>query len=189
MESRSEPLGTAYTQLRQGLLSYLSRRLPHSAHAEDLLQDVFLKAISALKSNDSIDNLTGWLYTIARSTLADYYRAHKVKMEELDFDIETEDDDNFERHQELANCLQPFIDELPALYRDTLIANELQGKKLRTLAHDEGLSLSAIKSRAARGRSLLKEKLLNCCEVELRGGLVDDYFRNPSPAPKKKCDC
>lgn len=180
MENCSEPLGNTYKQLRQGLLSYLTRRLPNDVQVEDLLQDVFLKAVTTLRAEKPIDNMTGWLYTTARTTLVDYYRANKQHLQELDFDIAIEEEEDFTQHQELANCLRPFIEELPAAYRDTLIATELQEKKLQVLADEQGVSLSAIKSRAARGRSMLKDKLLDCCQVEIRNGLVDDYSRKPS---------
>ena len=88
-------------------------------------------------------------------------------------------------HQELATCLRPLARQLPAIYRDTLLATDFDGKTMQTLADEQGLSLSAIKSRASRARFMLKAKLLDCCHVEMSGGLVTDYHSRSSNPPCK----
>ena len=45
---------------------------------------------------------------------------------------------------------RPFAEQLAPIYRDSLLANELDGIALRELAQREGVSLSAIKSRVSR---------------------------------------
>ena len=42
--------------------------------------------------------------------------------------------------------------QLPDKYRDTLLATDFDGEKMQSVADREGVSLSAIKSRASRGR-------------------------------------
>jgi len=73
-------------------------------------------------------------------------------------------------------CLRPLVQRLPPIYRDTLLAAEFDGRPLRALAEAEGVSLSAIKSRASRGRRLLQDELVACCSVTLsKSGAVLDY--------------
>lgn len=172
-------LGLAFAEVHSRLRSYLRRRVSNHAVAEDLLQDLFVKAMTAINTQRAPGNLVGWLYAAARTTVIDYYRANRTDQIELDEGLVAAESSNDEQsHQELATCLKPLVEKLPPLYRDTLLAIEFEGASLRSIAAAQGLSLSAIKSRASRGRMLLKEKLLACCQVEIANGLVQDYHPN-----------
>jgi RNA polymerase sigma-70 factor (ECF subfamily) len=176
MERQSDrELEAAFIEVQHGLRGFLRRRLPDTAIADDLLQDVFVKALESERAGRRIQNPTGWLFAAARTTLIDYYRASGRPMEELDENLPESDTDDTAAHQELANCLGPMMAGLPPRYRDTLIATELQGETMREHAQRESVSLSAIKSRGVRARALLKEKLLRCCQLQISNGLVSDY--------------
>ncbi|WP_018276637.1 sigma-70 family RNA polymerase sigma factor [Teredinibacter turnerae] len=165
------------TKLRESLFNYLSQRLPANAPVDDLLQDLFVKALERDAKAPQIRNLTGWLYAAARTTIADFYRAQAACREEvLQEDLAHLVDDDLSFHSALSECLIGFIGELPGIYREALLAADIRGESMRDLAEQEGVSPSAIKSRAARGRRLLRDKVLNCCAVEIADGLVDDYY-------------
>lgn len=183
LQAPREELGEAFGRLQQGLRSYLRRRLRDPAQAEDLLQDVFVKALAAQHAGRRIDKLTGWLYAAARTTLVDHYRGTGVTMQTLDEELPEVEADDFRLHQELATCLRPFIERLPPIYRDTLIATEFEGRTLRALAQEQNVSVSALKSRAARGRAMLKDMVLACCHIEMADGLVSDYHRIAPASP------
>lgn len=194
--SVTNDLGIAYANLYQNLRGFLRRRVSDATVADDLVQDIFLKALVTDGSGRSIANVTAWLYTAARTTLIDYYRAQGDthtnhtdidELHELDLDQLISKEDNIAIHAKLAECLRPFIDQLAPKYRDALIASDLDGTSLKHIAENEGVSLSAIKSRVSRGRIMLKEKLLACCHVEHHDGLVSDYYRHPQPACAKPC--
>ena len=172
----AENLGATFSALRGSLRGYLRRRVGDSAVIDDLIQDVFVKAAATIAANRAPRNLTAWLYAVARTTVVDHYRSVRSDITALDDDLpdtSLADDEAF--HQELATCLRPLTLQRPALYRDTLIAIDLEGRTMATLAKEQGLSLSAIKSRASRARRMLKEKLLECCDVETSNGAVTDY--------------
>jgi RNA polymerase sigma-70 factor, ECF subfamily len=191
--STSEDLGVAYAALRNSLRSYLRRRVSDPFVVEDLIQDVFVKASTAIGANRAPNNLKGWLYAAARTTVVDYYRSTRPEAIELDDNLpDTQYASDELLHQELAMCLRPFVQQLPAIYRDTLLATDFDSKTMQILADELGLSLSAIKSRASRARFMLKEKLLRCCHVEMSAGLVTDYHRvGSSLACRRGCanDC
>ncbi len=150
------------------MLAYLRKQVADADVAEDLLHEVFLKALAATQRRGAPHNLQGWLYTIARNTVIDYYRA-KRPMDELPDDLLASDPPDNMASQALAHCLRPLAEQLPPLYRDTLLATEFHGKTLQAVANEENVSLSAVKSRASRGRKLLKNSLLACCQVEVSG--------------------
>jgi RNA polymerase sigma-70 factor, ECF subfamily len=184
----TDSIEEAFVRLRQSLRGYLRRRLPGTVQVDDVLQDVFVKALASHRAGHRIANLTGWLYAAARTAVVDYYRTQGLKAANVDDEILLSDaPDEVALHSELSNCLRPFIERLPVLYRDTLVAIELDGKTMRSLADEQGLSVSAIKSRAARGRIMLKERVLACCHVEMAVGLVSDYHHRRSASCGGKC--
>ena len=168
-------IALAYKDLRQALLGFLRNKVRDNNIAEDLLHEVFLKAISAIERGDSPSNLTGWLYTIAKNSVIDYYRTQRPTdplPEEL---ASPQPEDNLVE-QDLARCLKPLTASLPPLYRNTLNATDFGGQTMQVLADQEGVSLSAIKSRASRGRQMLKRSLLTCCQVDVsQSGQVLDF--------------
>ncbi len=153
---------------------------------DDLLQDVFLKAQKAMGDGRPPKNLPAWLFTAARTTVIDHYRAKRPAVDILDENSPAQDFDGDEgMHRELAICLRPLARTLPPIYRDTLLATDLGGQSMQSVADELGLSLSAVKSRASRGRGMLRDIVLNCCEVEVTGGMVTDFQRRTA----KNCGC
>lgn len=53
-------------------------RTSHKETAEDLAEEVFLKAFSGIKSLASENAFEGWLYQIARNLVIDHYRKQKA---------------------------------------------------------------------------------------------------------------
>lgn len=97
-------------------------------------------------------------------------------MEELPVGLaDREPDESGEAQRELARCLTPFIEELPAHYRQAVMLAELQGLTQREVASKLGLSVSGAKSRVQRARQKLQTMLLECCRLEFdrRGGVAD----------------
>jgi RNA polymerase sigma-70 factor (ECF subfamily) len=169
-------LADLYAELRKSLLAFLRKHAGDADIAEDLLHDVVVRALAAGQDEAHAPrNLTGWLYAVARNAAMDHHRRNRPT-EELpdDLDAPTPDDDEA-AVTELANCLRPMVERLPATYRATLIAAELDGLSLADVAKAQGLSLAAVKTRASRGRRLLQQELVECCRVALsaRGEVLD----------------
>lgn len=184
-----ENLTAPYQALRQGMLGFLRKQVSDPMVAEDLLHEVFLKALAAGKKGAVPKNLTGWLYTIARNAVIDFYRAKKpsesFSEDSLDAAL-TAQSANPAEERGLAHCLKPLAEQLPHHYRNAVLATEFEGKTLQALATESNVSLSAMKSRASRGRILLKEKLLACCRIEIsKAGSVLDFQGRCEKSP---CD-
>ena len=67
-----------WMQMHQRLLSYIRRRVATSHDAEDLLQDVFVRIHANLDNVRDTENVTAWVYQIARNAITDYYRQRAV---------------------------------------------------------------------------------------------------------------
>lgn len=176
----AEQLAEAFVNLRQGLVGYLRKHVGDAVIAEDLLQDVFVKALLAIRANKAPHNLPAWLYTVARTTVIDHFRAARPETQAWEADVEQAEavlitNDDEQGYDNLAVCLNPLIELLPPIYRDTLRASDFAETPLKVLATEQGVSLSAIKSRVSRARTMLKQQLLVCCQVELSAHGVVDY--------------
>ena len=169
---------------RSRLRGYIAKRVRETHAVDDILQDVFLKASQNLQSLKSRGSVAAWLYRIAANTIADHYRSLRP-WEELPDDVAAPE---LERDYvaELATCLQPLIAELPEAYRAALVLSEIEGLPQREVADRLNISLSGAKSRVQRGREKLRQRLLDCCEIETgRGGITGYEPRDKN----RKCDC
>lgn len=177
----AQTLAHAYAALHTSLLGWLRYKVADEATAEDLLQDVFSRALLASQQRGLPQNPSAWLYTIARNAVVDFYRAKRPLLE-LSEDLQAEADEPASASLQLSQCLLPLAGQLPDIYRDTLLATDFESRNLQSLADEWGISLSAVKSRASRGRKLLRERLLDCCAVELShsGGVVDFQQKSSS---------
>jgi RNA polymerase sigma-70 factor (ECF subfamily) len=90
----------------------------------------------------------------------------------------------------LAPFLGELVGSLPTPYRDALTLTELDGLTQTEMGRRLGLSTSGAKSRVQRGRTMLRERLLDCCDIELDGSshVVEFSYRRPDPPPQE-CPC
>ena len=170
-----ESLDQIWRDYHEGLLGFIRRRVGAADLAEDVLQDVFVKAHSRLDTLANADRIQSWLYQIARNTIIDYYRARKTAEPLPDEAPEQPEHDNDEEWRELGKCVLPMIKTLPDGYREALLLSEIDGLPLKEVAERLNLSLPGAKSRVQRGRERLKRAFLDCCHLKFdcRGKPVD----------------
>jgi RNA polymerase sigma-70 factor, ECF subfamily len=181
----AQDIALAYQGMRHALLGFLRNRVGDKHLAEDLLHEVFSKALHAIERGDTPANLTNWLYAIARNSVIDHYRA-KRPTDSLPEDLTAPASEDSVVAQDLALCLRPLTESLPPMYRATLLATDFDGLTMQAMADRERVSLSAIKSRASRGRQILKQRLLSCCQVDVSAsGQVLDFRRSEPSVPCK----
>jgi RNA polymerase sigma-70 factor (ECF subfamily) len=172
-QKQNGALASAFASLRRGLLASIRRQVRDQQAAEDILQDVFLKAVKAMRDGRAPGNLAAWLHAAVRTTVIDAYRAGRLDAQPLEDEPAAPEAESLERFQALATCLEPMAATLPPLYRDALMAADFKGVPLAALADE--VTVSAIKSRVSRARTMLRERLLQCCEVDRTGASVEDF--------------
>ncbi|MFA7268301.1 MAG: RNA polymerase sigma factor SigZ [Sterolibacterium sp.] len=172
------PISDLWIEHKTRLRAYIAKRVRERDAVDDILQDVFLKAHVSLHTVKSQGSLTAWLYRIAANTIADYYRGLKPS-EELPEELAAPEPEP-DYIAELASCLQPLIADLPETYRLPLVLSEIEGLTQKEVATRLGLSLSGAKSRVQRGRKKLRQRLLECCDIETGGSGITGYeLRDP----------
>jgi RNA polymerase sigma-70 factor (ECF subfamily) len=151
---------------RARLVNFFRSRVATRDDAEDLAQDVLLRAHQRASSLDDAARFDAWLFAIARNALTDHYRRNgRAKPHPDDLTPAPEDDDGSGR-AELAGCVKPFLARLKDEDREALTRVELRGEKQVDVARDLGLSASGMKSRVQRARRRLLQEMLDCCDVK-----------------------
>lgn len=170
-----------WNEFGERLRAFILKRVRDEAVAADLLQDVFLKIHARVAMLRESEKLRAWLYQITRNAIHDYYRRRQPLQElpeELPEALVAPAAPEPEAWIELAQCVQPLLQQVPEPYREALNLSDLQGLTQQEVAQRQGLSLSGAKSRVQRGRAKLKAALLACCALEFdRRGKVTDYGR------------
>lgn len=84
--------GEIYNLFFKKIYQFIYFRVSHKEIAEDLAEEVFLKAFTKLSSISDNKAFGGWLYQIARNKVIDYYREKKlsVSLEEVENTLEYE---------------------------------------------------------------------------------------------------
>jgi len=66
------------------LLAFIRSRIDSIEESEDIMQDVYLHVLGNINVLDSIDNLTGWLFTVVKNKIIDTYRRRRHKTVSID---------------------------------------------------------------------------------------------------------
>src|SRR5580693_8433051 len=87
---------TAFSQLYDLYFEKIYRftffRVSHKEVAEDLTEDVFIKAFASLNALTQTASFEAWLYQIARRKVIDYYRSKRLQLplDEVEHTLEYE---------------------------------------------------------------------------------------------------
>lgn len=89
-QNKKEDFAAVYEQQFSAIYSYVYARILHRERAEDLVSEIFMKAMRHYDSfNPSIASVKTWLVNIARNTLIDEFRrAGRTQTYSLDADTE-----------------------------------------------------------------------------------------------------
>lgn len=178
-------ISAAWQAHERELLGYLRHRVQDLDTANDILQDVFVKAMRRGQGFCTLDNPRAWLFQVARTTLIDRARA-ALPAEPLP-DGEDEPaapaEDAPPAVDALAGCLERTMAELSVDDATILAACDLGGQTLRAFADDHGLTLPAAKSRLLRARQRLRNRLTTACQVWFEiDGTVAGHVPRPALA-------
>jgi len=137
--------------------------------ADDLAQEIFLKAYLSLPKFRQESEFGTWLYQIAINHIRDYLRKHKrekgnLRLEEIPELTLPEEEVSLrmaqlqegERRQAL---LKQKLEEMPDKYRLILSLRDIQGLSYEEIGKILKLSPGTVDSRLYRARRLLRKKL------------------------------
>lgn len=175
-------ISSAWQAHERELRAFLRHRLPDGQEADDVLQDVFVKAMRQGQGFCTLDNPRAWLFQVARNALIDRARTwHPTEpLPEGKDEPSAPPLEAPEPVDALASCLVRSLGELSADDAAILRACDLEGQTQRAFVDAHGLTLSAAKSRLLRARQRLRERLTTACQVRFdEDGTVAGHVPRP----------
>lgn len=133
--------------------------------AQDLTQEVFLKAYRKLRTLKRWDRFLSWLYAITSNSCKDFLRSKASRPDdEYVSDQEKEHLANISidshREDKLHQTLRETLSELPEVHRQVLSLHYLGGLSCKEIAQFLGISPHAIAMRLSRARAKLRKEML-----------------------------
>jgi len=162
------------------LRNFIRRRVPDAPDAEDILQDVFYRLVEANRLLMPIEDITAWLFRVARNRIVDLFRKKRPERFHQSEDANDKDEQLEDLlpspdagpeaayvRSVLLEELESAVDELPPAQREVLVAHELDGRSFKEMAAETGLSVNTLLSRKRYAVRRLRERLQNIYD-ELR---------------------
>lgn len=142
------------------LRAFIRRRVINQDEAEDILHDVFYELVQAYRLLEPIEQVSAWLFRVARNRIIDRFRKKK---EEPLTDLTSEQEDELRLdialpapdaspeaayvRTVLLEQLRAALDELPASQREVFVAHELEGRSFKELASESGVGINTLLAR------------------------------------------
>ncbi|HZW80191.1 MAG TPA: sigma-70 family RNA polymerase sigma factor [Candidatus Deferrimicrobiaceae bacterium] len=189
MVEQDQRISEAVSREQSRLRSFIRRRVADPGDAEDILQDVFYELVEAYRMMKPVEQVTAWLFRVARNRITDLFRkrsreasrnepariaddGEELLLEELLPSPDAGPDAAYARSV-LLEELDDALDELPAEQREVFVAHELMGYSFKELAAQTGLSVNTLLSRKHYAVLHLRERLQ----------AIYDEFRNDRTQP------
>ena len=145
-------------------------------HAEDVCQEVFLRAFRGLPRFDGGVRFGAWLHTIAMNVCISEYRKRRALKRDrrtlsIDAPIGGHDDLHIDPlsnevdpgaradQREFANAVREAVAQLPEEFRHAVLLRDMQNLSYEEIAGILGVPPGTVRSRIHRGRLLLQEML------------------------------
>ncbi len=177
MSDQDREITATVMRERSRLGGFIRRRVADAGEAEDILQEVFYEFVQAYRLPEPIEQVSAWLFRVARNRIIDRFRKKKEEplpqASDID-DVEGSDaawrldlmlpasNDGPEAayaRAALIDALQEALGELPEAQREVFIAHELDGKSFKEMAADSGISLNTLLARKRYAVLHLRERL------------------------------
>ena len=156
-----EAFNVLHDRYRQRLFAYVRQMLSAQSRqdAEDVLQDVFVRAFGALRADARPVNVRAWLYRVAHNRCIDHLRrpvpapADVFEMSRTPLHDPLED---AQRREDLRRLVTD-VGRLPDQQRSALLMREIDGMSYADLATALDVTVPAVKSLLVRARLGLVE--------------------------------
>ncbi len=181
------------------LLSFCRHMLGNREDAEDVLQEVFAAAYTAMLADDRPIMVKPWLYRICRNRSLNHMRKAKpVGVDSMDIHVSSHGlttADQASRRAEFRDLMDD-ISLLPETQRTALMLREMDGMPYEDIAAAMETTVPSVKSLLVRARVALAEmseaRGLTCDEVRVElGEVAEGLTRRLTPPVKrhlKTCD-
>lgn len=169
---RNLAVDTAIRTEHGRLLKFIRGRVRTEQDAEDILQDVFFQLLSSYSVTEPIEQLTSWLFRVARNKIIDWYRRRRhglAPRPEEDEDLAANLEEIVADHAEIPDQLftrsmvwselSEALEDLPDKQREVFLMHEIDGRSFKEIAELTGEPLNTLLSRKRYAVLFLRERL------------------------------
>jgi len=171
-ENKRQPILDAVKNYGNRLFGFIRGKVSTDEDAEDILQDVWYQFFNT-SATETIEQLSGWLFAVARNRITDKYRKQKPALLD-DFSYEDEAGEFQFKDILFADETDPAttqikklfweelfiaLDELPENQRQVFVWNELEEMTLQQIADTTNENLKTIISRKRYAVQHLRKRL------------------------------
>ena len=174
------------------VFGFALKRCKSLQDAEDLSQEIILRAYYALTVRDDIEHIDKFIWTIAHNMLANYYRNASreslgIPLDDIAETLASDDDISEETDREKIAGLQKEIAYLSKLQRRIVIAYYFDNKKQIEIADELDIPLGTVKWHLFEAKKELKRgmnTMRESSELKFRPIKFDSYGINGSIGTK-----
>jgi RNA polymerase sigma factor (sigma-70 family) len=174
MVQQDQRISEAIERERPRLRNFIRKRVADQSDAEDILQEVFYELVEAYRMMKPVEQMTAWLFRVARNRITDLFRSKK-RTSSTEAPVRAEDGDETQWEELLPSPdagpessyargvlleeLDAALDELPEEQREVFLAHEFMGYSFKELAEQTGVSVNTLLSRKRYAVLHLRERL------------------------------
>jgi RNA polymerase sigma factor (sigma-70 family) len=175
MAEQDQRISEAIVREQSRLRNFIRRRVADREDAEDVLQDVFYELVEAYRLMKPVEQVTAWLFRVARNRITDLFRRKRREALRSEPAAITENGETLQLEDLLPSPdagpeaayaksvlleeLDAALDELPEEQREVFVAHELMGYSFKELAAQTGVSVNTLLSRKHYAVVYLRERL------------------------------
>ncbi len=159
----------------QRLRDFIRRRVNSQEDTEDILQDVYIDLMQTMRVRP-IEQVSAWLYRVARNKIIDRYRKHKPVLYNDMGSVKSAGDEGYYFIEEILGAqndpgfsnkdnklikevLFKALEELPAEQREVFIRHEFEQQGFQEMADELNVTLNTLLSRKHYAIKYLRKKL------------------------------
>ncbi len=161
---RLDQLNTWVTEYGSDVLNLAYSYVKNYHVAQDITQDVFLRAFTKIQTFRGDSGVKTWLLSITANRCKDYLRSWVVRHETNDLTLQTEATHQLGDDTEQAaivrlerDALWRAVNRLPVKYREVIVLFYQRELSSAEVAQTLGISEATVRTRLHRGRALMRE--------------------------------
>jgi RNA polymerase sigma factor (sigma-70 family) len=162
-------------------LDFVERRVESRDHAEDILQEAFVRSLGHTPPENSA-SATAWFYRVLRNAITDHYRRRGTQERALDrYSVEAgsaSENEDAELESVVCACVTELVGTLKEEYATALRRVDLGGLSVRQFAVEAGITPGNAGVRLHRAREALRRQLARSCGTCLTHGCFDCQCQN-----------
>ncbi len=159
LHGREKSLRYFYRLYSAKLLKFISRKTQSHQDAEEILQDVLLSSLEAMRDFTFRSSLSTFIHSIAKHKIVDYYRKKKIvkiflsQSPKLEAIISTlTGPEELYQQKELKDKIRSTLIKLTPVYRRILTMKYFEQKSVREIKEELKVSFKSAESMLFRAR-------------------------------------